>query len=72
MQQNDEQKPELKPTVIWRCKNASCKAWVREDFANGTYPPCPICKGETIRSYKHLPPLSIKKPRRSKKASPTS
>ncbi len=72
MQQNNEQKPELKPTVIWKCRDASCKAWVREDFATGTYPPCPICKGETIRSYKHLPAVAIKKTQKIKKRSPLS
>ncbi|MCZ8519147.1 MULTISPECIES: cold-inducible protein YdjO-related protein [Paenibacillus] len=66
--QQEETKPELKPTVIWKCKNADCKAWVREEFAAAEYPECPICKGPTIRSYKHLPAVAkAKKPR--KKAS---
>ncbi|WP_281889149.1 cold-inducible protein YdjO-related protein [Paenibacillus sp. YYML68] len=61
-----EVKPELKPTVIWRCKDAECKAWVREEFAPDPYPPCPLCKGPTLRSFKHLPAMP-KKAKRGKK-----
>ncbi|RAV20912.1 cold-inducible protein YdjO-related protein [Paenibacillus contaminans] len=59
-------KPELKHTVVWRCKDSACKAWVREEFAESEYPPCPLCKGPTIRTFKFLPDMPKKKTRKPK------
>ncbi|TVY10873.1 cold-inducible protein YdjO-related protein [Paenibacillus cremeus] len=68
VQQDEAIKPEVKPTVIWKCKDAECKAWVREEYATNEYPECPLCKGPTIRSFKHLPAVpKAKKPPRTKK-----
>ncbi|WP_409346275.1 cold-inducible protein YdjO-related protein [Paenibacillus sp. MBLB4367] len=59
-------KPELKHSVVWKCKDKACKAWVREEFAESEYPPCPLCKGPTIRSFKFLPDMPKKKTRKPK------
>jgi len=53
-------KPELSPVPIWRCRNAECKAWIREELASSPSPECPMCKGAMVRGIKHLPKL-IKK-----------
>ncbi|WP_248925133.1 cold-inducible protein YdjO-related protein [Paenibacillus hamazuiensis] len=50
-------KPEYTPVPIWRCQNADCKAWVREELAASPNPGCPLCSGKMVRSYKHLPKL---------------
>ncbi|UVI32712.1 cold-shock protein [Paenibacillus spongiae] len=55
----EESKPKLLPTKIYKCKDAECKAWVREEFAE-TNPACPICKGPMHRSMRHLPALQKK------------
>ncbi|MCZ8511896.1 cold-inducible protein YdjO-related protein [Paenibacillus filicis] len=65
--QEEGTKPELRPTVIWKCKDAACKAWVREEFTEAEYPACPICQGPTIRSFKHLPIIAAKSKRKGKK-----
>jgi hypothetical protein len=52
--------PEVIPAPIWRCKDPSCKAWVREEMVNSSTPECPLCKGTMIRSIKHLPKLMKK------------
>nr|WP_256257459.1 MULTISPECIES: cold-inducible protein YdjO-related protein [unclassified Paenibacillus] len=68
LEKQEAPKAELKPTVIWKCKDSSCKAWVREEFSPAPYPACPLCSGPTIRSYKHLAAVSLaKKPRKTKK-----
>ncbi|MFB9278097.1 cold-inducible protein YdjO-related protein [Cohnella cellulosilytica] len=53
-------KPELSPVPIWRCRNAECKVWIREELAASSSPECPMCKGVMMRGIKHLPKL-IKK-----------
>ncbi|MFC0216485.1 cold-inducible protein YdjO-related protein [Paenibacillus chartarius] len=63
-------KPELAPVPIWRCRRQDCKAWVREELASSSQPSCPICKGEMIRSMKHLPKL-VKKHKAQKKKAPS-
>lgn len=57
---------ELKPTKILKCKNADCKAWVREEFAQADQT-CPICKGPMLRSMRHLPPVQNKAVKAAKK-----
>lgn len=57
--QKDETVPELFPTPILKCRNADCKAWVREELAASSRE-CPLCKGEMLRSYKHLPKIAKK------------
>ncbi|URN93877.1 MAG: hypothetical protein NAG76_18925 [Candidatus Pristimantibacillus lignocellulolyticus] len=57
---------ELKPTKILKCKNAECKAWVREEFAQEDQT-CPICKGPMMRSMRHLPAVQKKMPRQPRK-----
>lgn len=52
--QTETTKPEVAPVPIWRCRNSECKAWVREEMAMSPSPDCPLCKGEMIRSFKHL------------------
>lgn len=64
--QTETDKPEVSPVPIWRCKNSSCKAWVREELASSPSPECPICKASMIRSIKHLPKL-VKKHKSRKK-----
>ena len=59
-----EEKPQLEPTVIYRCKDADCKAWVREDYVT-TDKSCPICKGQMLRSIKHLPPAAKARKKRA-------
>jgi len=59
-------KPETAPVPIWRCRNAECKAWVREELAETAKPDCPLCRGEMVRSIKHLPKL-VKKHKAAKK-----
>ncbi|MBB6672720.1 cold-inducible protein YdjO-related protein [Cohnella nanjingensis] len=56
---NEEDKPKLSLTKIWKCKNETCKAWVREEFATEDQQ-CPMCKGPMLRTMKHLPPLQKK------------
>ncbi|BBH20754.1 hypothetical protein Back11_20990 [Paenibacillus baekrokdamisoli] len=56
---SDETKPVLKLTKIWKCRNADCKAWVREEFAVEQQA-CPICKGPMLRSMRHLPAVQNK------------
>ncbi|TBL70724.1 cold-inducible protein YdjO-related protein [Paenibacillus thalictri] len=51
----EEQSHEMKHVQIWKCKEPECKAWVREEFVTEENPSCPLCKGQMIRSYKHLP-----------------
>lgn len=64
---NEEQtKPKLVLTKIWRCKDANCKAWVRDEFAKEEVSSCPICKGPVVRSLKHLP--EVKTSAKRKKA----
>jgi hypothetical protein len=58
----DQQKQAVKPVPIWRCKEQSCKAWIRTEMADADSPACPICKGAMIRSMKHLPKLVNKIP----------
>ncbi|MBB3111271.1 hypothetical protein FHS18_003339 [Paenibacillus phyllosphaerae] len=64
----EQDKPKLIPTKILKCKDAECKAWVREELA-GAEPACPICKGPMHRSIRHLPALQnkIKKKKAEKK-----
>lgn len=64
-------KPETAPVPIWRCTDAVCKAWVREELAGVSQPACPICKGPMIRSIKHLPKLVKKTPKKKKKEEPS-
>ncbi|MFF2887405.1 cold-inducible protein YdjO-related protein [Paenibacillus sp. NPDC057967] len=52
-------KENLKPTKIWKCRNAECKAWVRDEFA-ASEQKCPICSGPMHRSMRHLPPVQNK------------
>ncbi|WP_372631033.1 cold-inducible protein YdjO-related protein [Cohnella sp.] len=61
-------KPELSPVPIWRCRNAECKVWIREELASSASPECPMCKGGMVRGIKHLPKLikKHKSPRKSK------
>lgn len=64
----EEEKPQLMPTKILKCRNADCKAWVREEFAVADQV-CPLCKGPMIRSIKHLAKVQNKvkpKPRKPK------
>lgn len=65
------EKPELIPVPIWRCKNKECKSWVRAELASSANPECPICKGPMGRSMKHLPKLvkKHKAPRKKKEES---
>ncbi|WP_274362426.1 cold-inducible protein YdjO-related protein [Paenibacillus thermotolerans] len=66
----EQTKPKLVLTKIWGCKDASCKAWVRDEFADDeAVSACPICKGPVVRSLKHLP--EVKTPARRKKAKST-
>jgi uncharacterized paraquat-inducible protein A len=46
---------ELQQIQIWKCPDADCRAWVREEFATATPAICPLCKGTMVRSYKHVP-----------------
>ncbi|TYP79581.1 cold-inducible protein YdjO-related protein [Paenibacillus methanolicus] len=55
----EQDKPKLVPTKIYKCKDAECKAWVREELA-AAEPVCPICKGPMHRSIRHLPALQNK------------
>ncbi|MFB9328996.1 cold-inducible protein YdjO-related protein [Paenibacillus aurantiacus] len=55
----EQDKPKLVPTKIYKCKDAECKAWVREELATAE-PTCPICKGPMHRSIRHLPALQNK------------
>ncbi|WP_287021509.1 cold-inducible protein YdjO-related protein [Cohnella sp.] len=55
----------MKPTRIWKCRNADCRAWVREEFATPNQA-CPLCGGPMLRSMKHLPPLQNKVKARAK------
>lgn len=64
MEQVEEVKPELEHTLIYRCKDTSCKAWVREEYATDE---CPLCKGPMVKSFKFLPP-SPKKAKKTRKA----
>jgi len=50
-------KPELHPVPIWRCRDAACKSWVREELAASAAPACPVCGGVMGRSIRHLPKL---------------
>ncbi|GKU79223.1 cold-inducible protein YdjO-related protein [Paenibacillus sp. L3-i20] len=59
MTTNSDTPVNLKPTKIWKCKNADCKAWVRDEFST-TEQLCPICKGPMLRSMRHLPPVQNK------------
>ncbi|MDQ1909908.1 cold-inducible protein YdjO-related protein [Paenibacillus sp. GD4] len=63
--EQDEIKPELFPTPILKCRNPDCKAWVREELASPTRE-CPLCRGEMLRSFKHLPKI-VKKAKSTKK-----
>ncbi|MCC3371690.1 cold-inducible protein YdjO-related protein [Cohnella sp. REN36] len=65
MNTNEEAKPKLQLTKIWKCKNESCKAWVREEFAVADQL-CPMCKGPMLRTMKHLPALQKKAKARTK------
>ncbi|WP_166242216.1 cold-inducible protein YdjO-related protein [Paenibacillus turpanensis] len=53
-------KPEVSPVPIWRCRSSECKAWMREELVEESTPACPICKGNMMRSMKHLPKLAKK------------
>ncbi|WNQ11900.1 cold-inducible protein YdjO-related protein [Paenibacillus aurantius] len=55
-----EPKQEIQQIQIWKCKDAECKAWIREEFVTESNPACPMCKGAMIRSYKHLPVVAKK------------
>ena len=68
MTTSEDNKPELKPTKILKCRNKECKVWVRDEFAEAEQS-CPICKGPMIRSIKHLAPVvnKIKRQPRKKK-----
>ncbi|WJH36568.1 cold-shock protein [Paenibacillus sp. CC-CFT747] len=55
-----EPKQEIQQIQIWKCKDAECKAWIREEFVTDPNPACPMCKGAMIRSYKHLPVVAKK------------
>ncbi|WP_028610729.1 cold-inducible protein YdjO-related protein [Paenibacillus harenae] len=59
MSTTGEEKPKLKPTKIFKCKNQDCKAWVRDEFADAEQS-CPICKGPMLRSMRHLPAVQNK------------
>jgi hypothetical protein len=59
----EEEKPALEPTPVYRCKDPSCKAWLREEFLPEDNT-CPMCSGELVRSIKQLPPV----PKKSRKA----
>lgn len=48
---------EVEPVPVWRCRNAACKAWVREELAASANPSCPLCQGTMVKSIKHLPKL---------------
>jgi hypothetical protein len=61
----DDAKPELFPTPILKCRNADCHAWVREELSTPSMK-CPLCRGEMLRSYKHLPKI-VKKAKSTKK-----
>jgi len=65
----EQEKPDLKPTKIWKCKNPECKAWVRDEFAHADEetPACPICKGSMLRSMRHLPSVQNKPKRQPRK-----
>ncbi|AJY76704.1 cold-inducible protein YdjO-related protein [Paenibacillus beijingensis] len=68
MSTSEETKPKLLPTKIWKCRNAECKAWVREEFAVESQV-CPLCKGPMLRSMRHLPAVQNKaksQPRKKK------
>ncbi|WP_051088285.1 cold-inducible protein YdjO-related protein [Cohnella laeviribosi] len=62
---SEDAKTALKPTRIWKCRNADCRAWVREEFATPNQA-CPLCGGPMLRSMKHLPPLQNKVKARAK------
>ncbi|MBD2844153.1 hypothetical protein IDH44_03050 [Paenibacillus sp. IB182496] len=58
-------KPELEPTKIFKCRDAACRAWVREEFATEQQV-CPICGGPMLRSIRHLPAIpGVKKKRKA-------
>ncbi|REE80144.1 cold-inducible protein YdjO [Paenibacillus taihuensis] len=63
----EEEKPKLIATKIWKCKNAECKAWVRDEFAGQGEQACPICKGPMHRSMRHLPAVQNKIKKQPKK-----
>ncbi|MBD3918479.1 hypothetical protein H8B09_06910 [Paenibacillus sp. PR3] len=69
MSDEQESKPELIPTKIYKCKNPECKAWVREEFGSEGQP-CPMCKGPMMRSMRHLPKVQNKIKRQPKKKDP--
>lgn len=56
MAPNEETNANTSIVKILKCKNAECKAWVREEFATPGQN-CPICNGPMLRTMKHLPPL---------------
>ncbi|ASS65571.1 MULTISPECIES: cold-inducible protein YdjO-related protein [Paenibacillus] len=65
MTTSEDTKPELIPTKIWKCRNADCKAWVRDEFAAESQL-CPMCKGPMLRSMRHLPAVQNKIKRKPK------
>ena len=68
--ETEAKQPETTPVPIWRCRNSTCKAWVREELAASDSPECPICKGPMVRSIKHLPKLVYKHKGRKKDKEP--
>ncbi|WP_051620257.1 cold-inducible protein YdjO-related protein [Paenibacillus sp. UNC451MF] len=58
--QDTELQPELQQVEIWKCKEATCKAWIRKEFVTEAQPSCPLCKGDMVRSYKHVPVVKKK------------
>lgn len=68
----DNEKPDLQPVPIWRCKDKACKAWIRDELSTSESPACPICSGPMGRSMKHLPKLvkKIKSPKKPKNETP--
>ncbi|PZE21523.1 cold-inducible protein YdjO-related protein [Paenibacillus xerothermodurans] len=63
----DDTTPKVSPVPILRCRNRECKTWIREEMVSGDSPGCPLCKGEMIRSIKHLPKLvnKVKAPQKA-------
>jgi hypothetical protein len=57
---SEEQTEELQQTQIWKCTDANCKAWSRDEFVTEASPACPLCKKPMVRSYKHIPIISKK------------
>jgi hypothetical protein len=57
---SEEQTQEIQQVQIWKCTDADCKAWIRDEFVTETVPSCPLCKSSMVRSYKHIPVIPKK------------